>query len=119
VEKHDLPFRTAHSVVAELAREWKEDKDPGQISAEFSEASKRVLGRMIMLSEDEIRGVMDALRGIERRKASGGPAPRAVQKIIRRLQKSVKESRAWAVKKRDSIRSAKDEVMALQNAIQR
>lgn len=117
VSEFDLPFRTAHSVVAEVAKHWEEGKEPENVSQEIAKASKEISGKEILLEECKIREVMDVQSRIRLKRVCGGPSPSEVEKSILNLKKTVKKNESWIDGNRKRIKLAKEEVVALQAAL--
>lgn len=117
VMEQGLPFRTAHSIMAAVARDWNDDKDPARIALEIARASKAILGREIVLSHDKVSRALDVQSNIAQKRVCGGPAPVEVRKSIRRVKASVSRTLSWLSGKKRRIASAREEVAALQAAL--
>jgi len=117
VTEQGLTFTTAHPIMAAVARDWSDDKDPARIASEIARASKEILGKEIVLAPDKVRQALDVQFSLTRKKACGGPAPAEVRKSIRRLKGSVGRNLAWLSGKQRRIDSAREQVATLQAAL--
>jgi argininosuccinate lyase len=112
VSEHGLPFRAAHSIVAEVAKNWTGKRDSSQIAQDVEEASKK-LGKPLEIDAESISRAMDSRNSIKRRMVCGGPSPVSTGKSIRALRRTIERTLTWVGKKRDRIQSAKLKVGAL------
>ena len=97
VRNHGLSFRQAHDVIASTtSRAISEGKTADQITVEMiGESSLETIGRELEMSEEELRLAIDPFENVKRRKATGGPAPSEVRRMIddRRIRIENEESR--------------------------
>jgi len=100
-----LPFRTAHSIVAEIARDGLHDLDARMLKRRVREAAERVAGRPVEIPADELSRLLDLGHCVEARGIRGGPAPRSVEKAIEEVSAEVSEILRW---RSDRIRAIDD-----------
>lgn len=83
VRNHGIPFRSAHTLVAELVKMLKESGRPPEslASADISQAGLALLGKEIVIDEETLAGTMNPLEIINSR-AGTGPAPAAVRQRL-------------------------------------
>ena len=117
VTEHGLPFRTAHSIMAAVARDWSGEEDPARIALDIARASKEVLGREVVLSPNEVRQALDVQSNLARKRACGGPAPAEVRKSIRRMKASLGRTLTWLSGEQQKIAQASEQIATLQAAL--
>jgi argininosuccinate lyase len=92
VKKEYIPFRDAHAVVGKLIataiEEGKSIKDIGV--ADLTKVSEEVLGREIILTEEELKTALDPRECVKTRALPGGPAPKAVQGQLNEIRAQIK-----------------------------
>jgi len=114
VAEHGVPFRKAHSIVAELAKTLEDFGNPGEISRELHEASRK-LGKTLEMDPRSISRVMDARKSVGRRTACGGPSPQTTRRSIKKSRKAADRALDWVRGKRCKIDAAKSRVRAMQD----
>ena len=84
VRERNLPWRTAHQIIAILVRKALEQgKKPLDIDSAFlDQAACEYVGQPIDLGDDRIREVLDPLRAVKARTLTGGTAPTEVKRQI-------------------------------------
>jgi argininosuccinate lyase len=121
VRRKDLPFRTAHQIVAIAVREAvDEGKKPMTITSQMIDrAAIEYSGHPLGLGEDNIRQVLDARNRIEARTLIGGVAPREVGKQILEAQRALVRDLAYLKKlqgiletRNKTLESASDEIVS-------
>lgn len=118
VAEHGVPFRKAHSIVAELAKNLQDYGNPEEVSRELHEASLK-LGTPLESDPETISRAMDARKSVERRIACGGPSPRVSRRSIRNSRRAADRALDWVRGKRENIDSAKSRVRAMQDDLAR
>jgi argininosuccinate lyase len=109
VRECDIPFRTAHRIVGQLARKSGEPD-----IADIEAAGKEILGQSLIsngLSEQMVKEALDPMLNIKRRKNPGGPAPEEIGNSItrQRIQLLSEEEKIAAL--RDNIDRALNNLM--------
>ncbi len=117
VRSHDIPFRSAHSIVARVTRTVEDEAGPEDIRDALADAARKITGNALHLGLEEISAAMQLRLAIGSRKACGGPAPREVGRMIRKFQSGLAANRKWLATRRGRIASAKEELEALQSSI--
>ncbi|OGD54592.1 argininosuccinate lyase [Candidatus Bathyarchaeota archaeon RBG_13_38_9] len=84
VKKHGLPFRQAHDIIVDVTLSClRDDKKASEISNEMIEnASLKVLGRPLKISDTELREATDPYLNVQRRNVIGGPSVNSVKAMI-------------------------------------
>ncbi len=116
VRRFGLPFRTAHTVVAKVVKEWG-GKSTGKISDLLRVASMDS-GWEVVMQPGEIEEITDIGRSIERRKISGGPSAESVSASIRRLRDALDDDRRWLEDERQSIADARKRTEEMQRELE-
>ena len=109
VRECDIPFRTAHQIVGQLA---KAEHVPTMEDVET--AGKEILGESLIergLNEQMVREALDPMLNIRRRKNPGGPAPDEISNSIIRIQKQLSEDGKKVTNIRESIDSSINNLM--------
>jgi argininosuccinate lyase len=117
VRVHDLPFRSAHSVVAGAARGLDDDATPEEIVEAVAKAGREILKRELPLEANDVTSILDPRLAIRARKACGGPAPTEVRKMIRKFESGLAADRKWLAARRRKIASARHELESIQRSI--
>jgi argininosuccinate lyase len=110
VRRAGLDFRDSHAVVGRMVAEAIREGGGGtQLTLEnLRAASKEVLGREVVISEDELKGALDLDRCIAVRALPGGPAPKAVRDQLKSFKARAKNySKLVSVRKRAILKSEK------------
>ncbi len=100
VRECDIPFRTAHQIVGQLA---KAEHEPTM--ADVEAAGKEILGESLTeygLTEQIVREALDPMLNIKRRNNTGGPNPEEIGNSIMRVkeQLSAEEGKVTNIRKR-------------------
>jgi len=108
VRRHDLPFRTAHHVVARFVRDAvAAGQGPGDVSPElFRRAAQELAGRELVLTEAELRQMLDPRHFVESRVTEGSVNPREVRAHVEEAEATLAEHGRWHVAKTDHVRRA-------------
>jgi argininosuccinate lyase len=117
VKIHDIPFRSAHSVVASVSRMIDDGAKPEEITEAVAEAGRKILGRELPLGAEEVGAILDPRLALRLRKACGGPAPEEVRRKIRKLESALAANRKWVATRRHEIASAREELETMQRAM--
>jgi argininosuccinate lyase len=106
VRNHRLPFRTAHSIVSQVARELRKqpsrrkgESHSRKVSALVEESSAKITGSAIRIPVRQISQVLDPINFVRVRKLIGGPAPQVVKKSIESQLKRSSDHKKWLVEK--------------------
>jgi argininosuccinate lyase (EC 4.3.2.1) len=93
VRETGIPFRTAHSIVGELAREGG-DGDQSQILEKLDEISSEKIGERLSkigLSEETVKSALDLRENIKRRDNLGGTSYLEVKRMIEVRKEELKK----------------------------
>jgi argininosuccinate lyase len=95
VRVHNLSFRQAHDIIVYVTIEaLKEGKKAEDITSEMiTHAAEQVLKQPLTITNDLLKQAIDPILNVERRKATGGPAPESVQKMIQNQRKQLGEEK--------------------------
>ncbi len=107
VRTHQLPFRTAHRIVSQVGHRVRDyparrrGESPSQrVSALLQVASEKLTGRVIRVSPDVVRSVLDPVQFVEKRKVVGGPSPQIVRRSIVAHRQQAHRQERWLEEKR-------------------
>lgn len=80
----NVSFREAHFIVGNIVREMiSQEKTLTDITPDYvKEIGKKITGKEISLSKEDLQGVVDPLISVTRRKNLGHPAPSEVNRMI-------------------------------------
>ncbi len=97
VRRAELPFRSAHQVVAQIVAEAVAGgRGPRQVvSADVDRAARAVLGRPLGLPDEVIREALDPEHFVAVRTVPGGPAPAAVAAVLGEQSARLAADEAW------------------------
>lgn len=102
VREHQLPFRTAHSIVSRVANRLRQrpSRRKGELWAEAvskltARFSRDTTGGAIRIPPKLVSRILDPARFVGARKVFGGPAPETVRRSIRRHLKWNADRRRW------------------------
>jgi argininosuccinate lyase len=106
VRTHQLPFRTAHRIVSQVghglraypARRRGESQSE-RVSTLLQVASKNVTGKVIRISPEVVRAVLDPVQFVETRKVLGGPSPQIVRRSILAHRQHAHRQKLWLEEK--------------------
>ncbi len=112
VRNHQLPFRTAHRIVSEAAGHL--SRQPARrrgesmaqaVSLLTENSSRRILGRTIRVSPEQMVTILDPVHFVQVRRVIGGPAPRVVERSIASQTKKVQRQKEWLTRKEEALKS--------------
>jgi argininosuccinate lyase len=97
VRRHDLPFRTAHHVVARFVRDAiRHGQGPANAAPELLEAALRELaGVDVTVGAADVRRLLDARHFVETRVTEGSVNPREVLAHVTRLEAAIGSHTDW------------------------
>jgi argininosuccinate lyase len=97
VRRFDLPFRTAHQVVGRFVRDAiGAGHTPANVPGSLLDAAAQAVSAgSAVLSDDDIREILDARRFVETRVTEGSVNPEAVRWHARQLSAALDEHIAW------------------------
>ena len=97
VRRHDLPFRTAHHVVARFVRDAVTRRQgPADAAPELlALALREVAGLDVAFSEAELRGLLDPRRFVETRVTEGSVNPREVLAHVAQTERALTAHAQW------------------------
>jgi len=119
VRVENLSFRNAHEIVAEtVISAMKEGKTGNEITKRMlEEAAMRVIGRVLTLSEEEIRSTLDPVESVRKRSVKGGPSPSEVNRMITDRFARISAEQEKLIQRRSRIKRAYDELTKIMEAI--
>lgn len=108
VKSEQLPFRTAHEIVAKIVRDCLEN---GLTSADISSemldnASVYFTGKVFQWPEEKIRRVLDAGNSVSNRGSYGGPSPQECRAMMAKQTEENRVARIWLQEQMDSRKDA-------------
>ena len=114
-----VPFRVGHEVASELTRYGRSQrKTPGELTREEVErVYRKVTGRDLPLSEEQVRKAFDAGEFVRGRKGRGGPQPESVRAMLGTQRAQVESTRSWVASKRRALQAASTELAGRVNAM--
>ncbi|MEA3337743.1 MAG: argininosuccinate lyase [Chloroflexota bacterium] len=114
VREADLPFRTAHAIVARLvARAYAEDLAPGDINqALLDEVAVDVIGRPLGLDDDAVSRALDPEHFVAVRQTLGGAAPEATATLLARQNDALQDDQSWLDRESARLTTAQDILLA-------
>jgi argininosuccinate lyase len=96
VRRFDLPFRTAHQIVAAFVRDsLAEDHTPATVDPSLLTRAARAAGVDVRLTVDELRRALDARHFVESRASEGSPSPHHVRSHAAQARAAVDEHARW------------------------
>jgi len=97
VRERSLSFRQAHHIVGHVVNELLNMCQGVEAlsSTMVDQASRQVIGHDLLLSEQDIQKALDPSHNVAIRGVRGGPAPRAVEKLISHQRKELRKKKAW------------------------
>lgn len=111
-----LDFRTAHRLVAGLVREYESRGCfAGLDATALAETAQRVLGRSVVIPDQELAAALDMQAAIDARGEPGGVAPAAIEAMLMQLEAEFAANRRWLESRRCHLQRAQDRL--LQSAI--
>ncbi len=117
VQNFDIPFRTAHTLVATLTKELNDQAGPSEIRRQLVNSSSKILGKEIKPGNQELQEILDPDTSI-RRKRGNGPSPKSTGVMIEEIRKSQKSNLEWLEKRELAINQAKERVSSLQERLE-
>ncbi len=109
VRSHNLPFRTAHTIVGRAVRR-------GSLDLRVLEAAAQEVAGISLVQRgvtaDEVAVALDVPTAIASRKAAGGPAPDAITRSIRERRRIHRQDSAWVVSQEKAIQEALSQLLA-------
>jgi argininosuccinate lyase len=92
VRNHGLSFRQAHDIIVDVViKALEQGKRAEEITPKMvAEASENLIGRRLTVSTDELASALDPYQNLIRRKTIGGPAPDAVNDMIKDRRRGIK-----------------------------
>jgi argininosuccinate lyase len=112
VAQYQLPFRSAHRVVSQVASRLRQQ--PSRRSGEpwieavcelTAKFSRQFLGKEIRIFPKEMSHILDPVRFVAVRQVLGGPAPKTVERTIRSCLKWNSGRQHWLMEKQAQLKS--------------
>ncbi|MCL4435771.1 MAG: argininosuccinate lyase [Thaumarchaeota archaeon] len=110
--EHNIPFRTAHTVVGSLVRRSVEEKHAFRnVILEYLDGvTKDIAGVEVSITPSEVDRILDPAKSVETRTVDGGPSSIVVKKMIVNRKKGVKETGEWASQRIEMLEAANQEL---------
>jgi argininosuccinate lyase len=109
VRSHNLPFRTAHTIVGRAVRR-------GSLDLRVLEAAAQEVAGISLVQRgvtaDEVAVALDVPTAIASRSAAGGPAPEAITRALRERRRVHRQDSAWVVSQEKAIQEALSQLLA-------
>ncbi|MEM2850035.1 MAG: argininosuccinate lyase [Candidatus Bathyarchaeia archaeon] len=88
VRRMGLAFRTAHMIVGALVLEaLKRGLKPDEVDSRLlNEASMKVYGKPLGLTDEDVKNALDPEKFVNARKVMGGPSPNTVEEALKRRE---------------------------------
>jgi len=109
VRSHNLPFRTAHTIVGRAV--WRGSLDLRVLEAAAQEAAGISLIQRGVTAE-EVNRALDVSMAIASRNVPGGPAPEAVAQALRERKRVHRQDTAWVLSQEKAIQEALSQLLA-------
>jgi argininosuccinate lyase len=109
VRSHNLPFRTAHTIVGRAVLR-------GSLDLRVLEAAAQEVAGISLLKRgvtaDEVTVALDVSTAIASRNAPGGPAPEAITQALRERRRVHRQDSAWILSQEKAIQEALSQLLA-------
>ncbi len=105
VREQQLPFTTAHAIVARVARARRERAD-ARLSEVMAAASAELAGVRIDYTEDRLAEILGVRHFIEVRRTAGGPAGPEADRALAASGEALDGDARWAAGARDALAAA-------------
>jgi argininosuccinate lyase len=92
VRSHNIGFRQAHDIIVDVTLNClSEGKKAEEITKDMiQDATKRIIGKVLEVTESDLRNSLDPVLNVKRRKIIGGPSPESVSTMIKNRWNEVK-----------------------------
>jgi argininosuccinate lyase len=119
VRKAGLDFRDSHAIVGRMvAKAIREGKTMAQLTPEdLKAASREILGKEVIMSEAELKDVLDLDKCVAARSLPGGPAPKAVMEQLKSFEHRARNCFQFVQARKRAI--AKSEAKLVKDAKER
>jgi argininosuccinate lyase len=119
VRRHDLPFRTAHHVVARFVRDAVARRQgPAEAAPELLTAALReVAGLDVVVAEAELRRLLDPRHFVESRVTEGSVNPRQVLAHVAEMERVLTARTRWHADRVAQVEGALDRLVARARAL--
>jgi argininosuccinate lyase len=109
VRSHNLPFRTAHTIVGRAVRR-------GSLDLRVLEAAAQEAAGISLIQRgvtvEEVNRALDVPMAIASRNVPGGPAPDAVAQALRERKRVHRQDTAWVLSQEKAIQEALSQLLA-------
>jgi argininosuccinate lyase len=114
VRRHDLPFRTAHHVVARFVRDAVAGRQgPGEAGPELlARALRDVAGLDVALPAAEVRRLLDPRHFVETRVTEGSANPRQVRAHLAEAERALAAHAGWHAERAGQVARAVEGLVA-------
>ena len=102
---HQVPFRTAHAIAAQLMQARRE-RPGAPLGAVLSTVSGDLLGVPLQCSDAELAAILSPRHFVEVRTTHGGPAPTETARALRESRSILAGDRAWLVGRHEALARA-------------
>lgn len=119
VHTHDISFREAHLIVGEIVNKLQPEKRlfNDLTTKEIAEISKKILGKEIILHNEDFRNFTNPVYSVINRTNVDGPAPVNIQKGIKHLKILIGEREEKLSLKKKKVQQAKLKLQRLNQKI--
>lgn len=119
VRERRLSYRTAHHVVARLvAIAVEEGKEPVETTSEMVDrAAKETIGRILSVTTEEVRNVLDPIIFVETRVTKGSINLNEIERMLKEAKQTLINEREWISRKRDIVTNASEKLEKAMDSI--
>jgi len=119
VRERRLSYRTAHHVVARLvAIAVEEGKEPMETTSEIVDrAAKETIGRILSVTTEEVRNVLDPSIFVETRVTKGSINLNEIERMLKEAKETLINEREWISRNRDIISNASEKLEKAMDSI--
>jgi len=119
VRLFDLSFRQAHDIIAHVTVEaLNQQLMAEEITSEMiSKAAETVIGKPLMIPEDELKQALDPELNVKRRNGIGMPAPDSVKAMIKTQKTRVNEEEKRLKSRLEKLEQAKNKLIKAENKL--
>jgi argininosuccinate lyase len=119
VRRHDLPFRTAHHVVARFVRDAVARRQgPAEAAPELlTRALRELAGLDVQVSETELRRLLDPRHFVETRVTEGSVNPREVLAHVTQVERALTAHAQWHAARTAQVESAVEGLVSRARAL--
>ena len=108
VREHNVPFRTAHSIIGAVVKHLLEEgKSLRDLKPEMlADVSRKLSGSPLVIDEEDLMRIVDLSRCVESYTVRGCPSKKEAKRMLRERWNLLTNSRRWIREKEDKLKSA-------------